>query len=245
MSTFIIITTLINIIIFAILIFAIARFSFFGFKTIAAGKKAILVSQFKEGATKRILVIGDSTSYGTGSSKPENSLVGRLINDFPEVEIINLSENAMNIKRLYEKISELKNESFDIIVFHIGGMDALTFTRSKTISNYVEKIREETRKMGHPIVILVSMTNIGALPASHFPINTVLNRRSKYVSNIFNNTCIDCDIVHVPLYAELNADPLLSGNRKLFADDNWHPNDEGYGIWYEQIKKPILAHLSI
>ena len=77
------------VILLSIIIFETARLLLHLQKAVDAGKRVIPVTQSLQSAHKRILVIGDSTSFGTGAIKSENSLVGRLARDFPNTEIVN------------------------------------------------------------------------------------------------------------------------------------------------------------
>lgn len=229
---------------FFIALFIIGRIFFYGRRAVLAGKQATPVSNLKPGAHKRILVIGDSTSYGTGATQPENSLVGRLVRDFPESEIINASENGMDITRLEKKLGGMTHEKFDIVMLHIGGVDTIAFTRNRTIVSCINKIREHTKLMGAHTVALVSMNNVGSLPLAHFPFTTIYSARSRRVTNLFEKTCVDCDLVHIPLYTENKTEPLLRNGKNHFSTDKMHPNDEGYGIWYQKIKEIIHPYIT-
>lgn len=121
------------------------------------------VMQQNEGATKRVLVIGDSTSYGTGALESENSLVGRLAKDFPNIEIVNASENAMSMKRLHEKLQTLKGEKFDIIMIHIGEL-ICCHLRHQQNSHFSKRHFSLTRELSAQKVLLVSMNNPVSAP---------------------------------------------------------------------------------
>lgn len=229
--------------IFLFACYTILKILFFVRRAISAGKKAIPLSNIFPQARKRILIIGDSTSYGTGATDPKLSLAGRLIQDFPEYEIVNASENGINIKRLYEKLAGLSHERFDMIQIHIGGVDTLSFTRRDTLHTYIQKIYHCAQSMGAEVVVLVSMNNVGALPLFHFPLNRLFDARSERVTKIFQEACQNTTMLHVPLHTHRAHEPLLRDGGKYFSADRLHPNEAGYGIWYEKIKAIIPTHM--
>jgi len=48
----------------------------------------------RPGASKTLLIIGDSTGVGTGAARPQESIAGRIAEEFKDVNIINLSRNG-------------------------------------------------------------------------------------------------------------------------------------------------------
>lgn len=233
----------IGITLFAIVCIETMRIVILSQRAICSGKKVTPVMQQNEGATKRVLVIGDSTSYGTGALESENSLVGRLAKDFPNIEIVNASENAMSMKRLHEKLQTLKGEKFDIIMIHIGGIDMLSFTPSAKIHTLAKDIFSLTRELSAQKVLLVSMNNPVSAPLFRFPVNHILDKRSKVLTDVFADVCAQSSIDHVPLYVDDPEDPFHSDPERYYAYDGVHPNDEGYGVVYKKIKTRVAPHL--
>lgn len=207
------------------------------------GRKALPVSKENSKANKRILILGDSTAFGTGATNPNNSLAGRLSKDFPEASITNLSQNALNIDGLLKQITNISDKKFDTIMIHIGGIDTLTLTSFKKVRDRLIKIFDIAKKMATDNVILISMNNVGSAPAIKFPFSILYSNRSRKLRDHFTDICTECKIAHIPLFVEKKDDPLPQNPTKLYASDGIHPSDEGYGIWYEKIKSGILNHL--
>ncbi len=211
-------------------------------RAIMLGRGTSPVSQEKPGARVRILVIGDSTSYGTGAVNPSKSLVGRLASEYKEAAIANLSENAMNLKALAGKLALLESERYALVCIHIGGIDMLTFTPFKAMHRYLAKALESAKKIA-PRVVVVSMNNAGSVPAYRFPVSTLYEFRGRQMSRLFERACRESGVTHAPLFMERRDDPLLNERGGFYARDGMHPNDEGYGIWYEKIK-PFLLNVT-
>lgn len=219
------------------------RILFYTRKAVLAGKQTRPASNVNPRASHRVLVIGDSTSYGTGAINMGDSLVGRLIRDYPDYEILNKSENGIGIKRVHEIISHIE-ETFDFVIIHIGGIDTLAFSRKKTIIEYMKKINEQAKRLHARTLILVSMNNAGSLPLMLFPLDIIFNLRSRLLSRLFAKICSENNIVHVPLFTNRKDEPLLQNGENHFSPDLIHPNDFGYGIWYEKVKRVFDTEIS-
>lgn len=205
--------------------------------------KTTPVSQHLPNASKHILVIGDSTSFGAGAEKSKHSLVGRLINNHPDVHVDNFSENGMSLKKLLHRLQNSLTRKYDLVIIHIGGIDVLSMTSDSKINSLTEKIFHKTLtilKRNQPEkILLVSVNNVGCAPTFRYPLDIFLEKRSRKLKNIFQSLCKNKNITHISLFAEKNDDPFAKQPQLLYSKDGIHPNDEGYGIWYDKINPYI------
>ncbi|MDO8624361.1 MAG: SGNH/GDSL hydrolase family protein [bacterium] len=202
------------------------------------GREATIFSRGVLMGGKRILIIGDSTSYGTGTSDPAYSLAGRLASDMPEYAIENLSENAMSLTQLVEKLRTVEGPYARMFI-HIGGVDTLALTPLHKVRRELTEALEQAQALTRGRVYLVSVNNPGLVPAFRFPLSWLFGRRSRQVSLVCDEACIARGVHHVPLWQRREHDPLLQAPERLFARDGLHPNDEGYGLWYQKIKQAL------
>jgi lysophospholipase L1-like esterase len=205
---------------------------------IQLGKKTVPFSQESRRGGKRALVIGDSTSYGTGTSDPRYSLAGRLAADLPDYTIENQSENAMSLARLAEKLETLHGP-YDRIYIHIGGVDSVSFTPLGKMRAKLDTVLKRAHALTNGPIYLVSVNNPRAAPAYGFPFSRVFEWRSRKVSTTCGEACSLHNVYHIPLWHDLEHEPLLTTTKSLFAQDGMHPNDEGYGVWYQKIKEAL------
>ncbi len=218
------------------------RLIYYGYRAHLSGERTTPVSQMCKNPRKRILIVGDSTSYGTGASSPNNSLVGRFASDFPDFEIINESENALNIANLEKKL-ENGSGTFDVLMIHIGGIDTLAFTSFLKMEKLFLRINEHIKRRNFRTVILVTVNNVGLSPFIRFPLKHLFEERSRKMHSFFEKMAQRYNMVHVSLYELAENDPLAKDPRRLFSADKIHPSDEGYGIWYARIKEVITPYL--
>jgi lysophospholipase L1-like esterase len=203
------------------------------------GKSALSFSNFPKDATQRFLVVGDSTAFGTGATDPKNSVAGRLAQDFPGAQIENLAKNGINTRELRWILETIKTQRFDLIVMHIGGIDILSFTSLSQIRKHLTEILMLAQKLSKH-VILVSAMNVGSSPVFWFPISTLYSHRTRAVRKIFLEESKKAAVPYVDLYRQKRHDPFCHSPETFFAPDKIHPNDLGYGLWYENIKKDLL-----
>src|SRR6185436_17393262 len=79
-------------------------------------------------ARVKIIVLGDSTAVGTGSKSNTESVAGRFGRDFPQAEIVNISQNGKRINGLVRDFLPLVRGHYDLAVVQIGGNDIIWFT---------------------------------------------------------------------------------------------------------------------
>ncbi len=208
-----------------------------------AGIKTTPFSQECKKPTRKFLVIGDSTSYGAGANNSKHSLAGRLAKNNPNVHIDNLSENGMTLKRLKKRLKNIQHNKYDLIFIHIGGMDVLSMTSDAKITKYTARILEHSCALltnNDPSkIIFVSMNNVGGAPAFRFPLERLLEKRSRNVRDTFGLVCDKFDVTHVALFSEQQDDQLAQQPSRYFARDGIHPNDEGYALWYNKINNHL------
>lgn len=203
------------------------------------GRLARSFSVFPDNAHARFLIVGDSTAFGTGATDTRNSVAGRLSQDFPETQIENLAKNGTSTKELVEILEPIKTHHYDLIVIHIGGIDILSLTPLNQIRKHLVKILSLAKGMSQNI-ILVSAMNIGSSPVFWFPVNILYSFRTRAVRQIFLEESRKATVSYIDLYRQKRHDPFVHSPESFFAPDKIHPNDSGYGLWYENIKRDLV-----
>jgi len=194
-------------------------------------------------ATKRILFIGDSTGHGTGTSHERYSVVGRLGADFPNAHIENYSKTRLALSQtcqILRAIAAAKQpEPFDVVIIMVGGINLVYCTPLALVCRMLRSAIAYSKQCGRETV-LISPNNAGLAPLYRFPLARLYQKRAKQFSAIYRDIAHEERIHHVSLFQE-HSDQLSANN--LFSPDKAHPNDEGYGLWYNQMKETIAAAL--
>lgn len=190
-------------------------------------------------APMTILVLGDSTAYGTGSEKSELSTAGRLGALYPDASLKNLAENGLRLKGLLSIISKLPaNERYDLVLVQIGANDIIRLTKMNDIRRDGETVFKELSSKTDNLVILHS-GDVG--DAQFFPLylSPILSRRSKEVKNIYQLLAQKYKANYVNLIDSPISKKLRSDPEKYYANDQLHLSGGGYGLWFSEIERAL------
>ena len=121
-------------------------------------------SYSNDAATKRLLVVGDSTAVGIGSAHPEESITGRFHADYPMYAIEN---RAISGQKLADTLAILQgvDNFYDIILIQSGANDILFLTPKEVAVERARLVLTEARRHASIVVFLTS-GNIGLSPLS-------------------------------------------------------------------------------
>lgn len=201
------------------------------------GKKAKPFSIIQNESTMTVLVLGDSTAYGTGAKYAHYSIAGRLAKDLPHISIENQADNGARTHDTAQKALRLENTSFDIVIVQVGGNDILSYTPAKHIYNNLQLILSRTKKIARKHVIFISPMNVSTSPLFWFPFNLLYGARSRMVRDMFHKICHSHKVTLVDMYTPKYRDPFNEEGFPYFAKDLMHPNDKGYGLMYKKLRE--------
>lgn len=186
-----------------------------------------------KGAQKRILIVGDSTSYGTGATRPEESLSGLLAHDLPRVEIENLSENGFRTRDLIAILEKKKEKRYDLVIISIGGNDVWHLSAYARLEKDIVRVLDLANILSGRKTILLVYSNIGFAPFFPKMLRRFLGTRALCVQNIFTRVAKERDIACVDLFSQFYF--FEKEPKKYFAPDMLHPSSAGYRLWYREI----------
>lgn len=202
-------------------------------------ERAAPYEQHPASATMRILIAGDSTAYGTGAARPEDSLAGRLGADFPQADIENVSQNGLRLEGLNEKLSTLESGAYDLVILQIGANDIVGFTALQKVRSELVRALDHAEELGSAVVVITS-GNIGLSPVFKAPISALLSERTRAVRSIFQEEIAKRQhVAYVDLYKNREDEPFNRDIPRYYASDLFHPSGDGYGLWYQELK-PLL-----
>jgi lysophospholipase L1-like esterase len=203
----------------------------------------IRVSPYEQEVGKPILlVLGDSTGYGTGAVKSNESVAGMLGQSF-SISIKNNSSNGRTIGGLLEEVKDLSGK-YEVILLQIGANDILKHRDIKVVEDELRAVEQLLIKHTDNIVMM-SSGNVGSSPKfSGEEAKEYENLTRKY-REMFMRVANETKIEYVDLFVEPEDDPFLKNPEKYIAFDGLHPTSAGYEKWYVQLSKiitPILVN---
>lgn len=201
-------------------------------------KNIVAYEQHPLSPKMRILVAGDSTGVGTGADSPDDSIAGRIGSDYPEADIVNISENGITLEQLRSKLYALPEDSrYDLIVLQIGANDVTKFTSKRKVEEELHSVLNYA-ELNSSAVVLITAGNIGLSPVFKSPISNLITSRTLMVREIFMREASNrSKVQYVDLFESAENDVFNTDIDKYYAPDLFHPSSAGYGVWYEDVKK--------
>ena len=194
-------------------------------------------------AARKILVLGDSTAFGTGAAHPENSTAGRLAARYPDAAVVNLAVNGLRIAGLLDLLKTIHEKTpYDLILIQIGANDIIRLTPLREIETGINEVLARTALLGQKVIILHS-GDVGEAPLFPWYFRGWLSRRSRAVREIYIRAAPAHGAEYVDLIDSPVAHQLRENTKIYYANDLLHLTDEGYGLWFEEIQKHLEPHL--
>jgi lysophospholipase L1-like esterase len=183
---------------------------------------------------KKVLILGDSIAYGTGTSAPEKSVAGLVVaNNFPDADVTNLAVNGMRTNELAESIQDVEG-SYDLIFIVIGGNDILRpWINISESGKNIESIYEKAAQHSDNVVAL-STGNFKYTTLFLPPLNYYFSARSVALKDSALNAAAQTGVNYVNII-DYNERVKFTGDME--ADDRLHLSDRGAQYWYEEIKR--------
>ena len=188
----------------------------------------------------RILVLGDSTGYGTGTYNPARTVAGRIGSQF-SVTIENDSVNGRTIGDLTSKAT-LCTGRYELILLQIGGNDILDKRDVAMVENELRALVKTL--VGHTDhLLMIAAGNVGASPYYTGATAAYYEQASREFRAMFLRVASETDLTYVDLFEEPENDAIVQNPDTYVSVDGLHPNETGYKEWYNALLpviEPIL-----
>jgi lysophospholipase L1-like esterase len=188
-----------------------------------------------DGGSPRILIAGDSTAVGTGTT-PEGSTAGHFGEDYPRADIRNVSVNGWKVHNLL--VAFPTDGTYDLVVLQIGANDIMRGTPESEFETSLRTLFTNAKARSENVIALHS-GNIGLAPMFRWPVSTIMRARSLRYRAIYRRVAAEKGVAYVDLYHEKDDDVLIKDIRRHYSDDLLHLTAEGYGVWYDAIRKTM------
>lgn len=191
--------------------------------------------------TPKILLLGDSTGYGTGATDPSGSVAGRLGAEY-NVTIINNSINGRTIKDLLDAIDTVLGV-YEVIILQIGANDILQKRSVSEVESELRQLTAALKPKTHHLVMM-SSGNVGASPQFSGKQAKEYEILTREYRAMFKAVAADTPLTYVDLFKEPEHDEFAHEPETYIAADGLHPNGEGYEQWYEELQVVIHPFLA-
>ncbi len=186
-------------------------------------------------ATRRILIVGDSTAVGLGAASPNETLAGRLVGHFPSTAIENHACIGARARDMGSQLGSAAAPMYDAVLIAVGGNDILRRTPRAAFRTQLHGAIAQARSLSG-LVIVVNSANVGSAPLFPWPLNTMLSRRSLRFRATFEEVCAALGADFVNFTFEPGQDPFRQQRSLYFSSDGLHPTGAAYELCIERLK---------
>jgi lysophospholipase L1-like esterase len=199
-----------------------------------------MISGSGQGSLK-VTVIGDSTALGQGSSSQLDSFSYQYVqkylsSKYQQIDYINYSTSGNKISDVVNnQLSEVQSDSPDLVFVSIGANDVTALTDKNTFASEEETIINSLKNLKSK-VIWMSIPDFVTSPILLPPLNTFLSNQASQFNQITKDSLSGTGFSYVDVF-DSTRQPFIDMPDKYFAKDKYHPSQDGYSLWVEQINK--------
>lgn len=183
-----------------------------------------------------VVIAGDSTAVGAGSSHPRLSVAGRIGMALSRAEVLNVARSGARLAQVTQQFDRIDSaRRVSLVIVLCGGNDIVRGGTRRGISRAIDALAARVRSFGARLV-LVPPGVVGRAPIWLPPLSWFYTWRARWIRRAMFDAArrrTDVDVVDlVPARREGRNHHASPGH---YATDGLHPNDIGYGVWFEKI----------
>jgi lysophospholipase L1-like esterase len=184
------------------------------------------------GSPLTLVWLGDSTGAGVGASSARTALptsVARGLGRAVQLRVLARS-GAQVLDVLSEQLPLLPPLRPDIVILGVGGNDVTHLTPRRLFEGLYDSLLQGIQAVGATTVVVMGIGDFGTVPRIPQPLRAITGWRGRRLDEVVRTLAARRGAAYVDLYAETG--PIFgSAPSRFYADDGFHPNDEGYRAW--------------
>jgi lysophospholipase L1-like esterase len=197
------------------------------------------------GSPLRLVWLGDSTGAGVGASSPGTALptgVARGLGRAVQLRVLARS-GAQVLDVLNEQLPLLPPLRPDIVILGVGGNDVTHLTPRRLFQGFYDALLQGIQSVGPGTVVVMGIGDFGTVPRIPQPLRAITGWRGRRLDEVVRALAARRGAAYVDLYAETG--PIFgSAPSRFYAEDGFHPNDEGYRAWATAILDVLRPKLA-
>ena len=210
-------------------------------KSVAAPEIPRAATTIGEGAELNYLILGDSTSIAQGG-------------DYDQGFAVNTAENlSRNHKVTYRnfgvsgaRIADVANDQLqrsndfkpDIVLIAVGANDVTHLSNIGNMKTEMLHIINTLRERNNNVkIVFTGAASMGDVKRFIQPFKWFLGQQTKNVNAAFEQIAKENNASFAYIARETGEE--FASNPKLFAQDKFHPNNEGYSVWSKVLNRVI------
>lgn len=197
-----------------------------------------LVGSAAGGDVLRMAWIGDSVSAGVGASRPDSTLPRLVAAELGRP--VHLDVFATSGARVAGALTgqaprvESLPDAPDVVVVQVGANDVTHLTGLDDFRSDYEALLERAASTGADHVLALGIPAFGTSPRFLQPLRAIVGWRGRQLDREIREAVAGTGATYVDVAggtgSAFGEDPDL-----YYADDDFHPSDEGYVLWAEAV----------
>ncbi len=197
-----------------------------------------------------IRVLGDSSLTGPGLTDGARIWIARLADRLAhDIELVSHARGGSRVGDvLTHQVPVALTGTTDLFVIAVGANDAIHATPARTFARRMRSVVEQLSAVA-PVVTL-GVGDLSMIPRVPRALRPLLARRSLLIDRLHRAAVAkQPEVVRVPV-RQLSDPYFRAAGRSIFAEDLFHPNEEGHALWSElftpfvrsNLRSPVPAH---
>ncbi len=194
-----------------------------------------------DGSELKYLILGDSTSIAQGGDYIEGFAVKTAENlgRNNKVTYQNFGVSGARIKDVAtDQIERSKDFTPDIVLIAVGANDVTHLTGISSIKTDMQVIISKLKKRNNKVkIVFTGAASMGDVVRFIQPFKWYMGQQTKKVNTAFEQIAKENGVSFAYIARETGEE--FANNPKLFAQDNFHPSNDGYAVWARVLNKVL------
>lgn len=193
------------------------------------------------------VVMGDSTAAGQGAAYKYGVAVRsakHLASSQTAVTMVNLSKSGAKTRDVLEKqLPNAVDIRPDLVLISTGVNDVTSLTSPKKARKDLQKVVDRLIDANCQVkIVITGAPDMGSIPRFAQPLRFLAGLATTKYNRTVLLVAEEKNITLAPIARETGS--RFRQNPDLFAEDDFHPNEEGYAIWANTINSRLDAALN-
>jgi lysophospholipase L1-like esterase len=182
-----------------------------------------------------LLVLGDSTAYGVGASRKEESIPALFAGLVHATYVENLGVSGARVADLPAQRKKARLEQYDFILVQIGGNDVVARHNPQITAKELEGVLSNLPKYKKLVVQMCG--DVGVAPLLPWYVRPYYTKKTLAFHVTFEEAVTKAGGTYINLYLPKEEDPFYQEPKIYFAEDGFHPSGRGYAVWFQTLQE--------
>jgi len=191
----------------------------------------------------RMVWLGDSTAAGVGATDADLAVPRRVAAALERpVELTSLAVSGHQVSDVVaDQAGELARLRPDVVLVSIGANDVVHLTsRPDFRAGYDELVAAIP---DGSLFVVLGVPDMGAPPRYLQPLRAIAAFRGRQLDGVSRDVARDNGAVYIDIAGETGP-TMRSDTSRYFAEDRYHPSDDGYALWADAVLERLRPSIA-